>query len=134
VPHFHAVVWIDHREARIFHFNREQAEERVLRADRPDVQVHHKAGAIGSGKAEDDRSFLDAVAQALADAGEVLIVGPSGAKLDLVRCIERRHRELRDKLVGVESLDHPTDAQLVAYARSYFAAVDRMRPQLRSQA
>ena len=25
--HFHAVVWIDHREARIFHFNVEEADK-----------------------------------------------------------------------------------------------------------
>ena len=28
--------------------------------------------------------------------------------------------------MGVESVDHPTDGQLVAYARKYFVAKDRM--------
>jgi hypothetical protein len=30
---------------------------------------------------------------------------------------------------GVETVDHPSDAQLVAYARKYFNATDRMQPQ-----
>jgi len=29
-------------------------------------------------------------------------------------------------VVGVESIDHPTDGQLVAYARKYFVAKDKM--------
>jgi hypothetical protein len=29
-------------------------------------------------------------------------------------------------VVGVESLDHPTDEELVAYGREYFKAADRM--------
>jgi hypothetical protein len=32
-------------------------------------------------------------------------------------------------IVGVETVDHPSDAQLVAYARKYFIAADRMQPQ-----
>jgi hypothetical protein len=28
--------------------------------------------------------------------------------------------------VGVETVDHPSDGQLLKYARSYFKAVDRM--------
>jgi hypothetical protein len=33
-------------------------------------------------------------------------------------------------LIGVETVDHPSDAQLVAYARKYFTAMDRMLPQM----
>jgi hypothetical protein len=29
----------------------------------------------------------------------------------------------------VETVDHPSDAQLVAYARKYFNVADRMQPQ-----
>jgi hypothetical protein len=32
-------------------------------------------------------------------------------------------------IIGVETVDHPTDAQLVAYARQYFKGADRMRTQ-----
>lgn len=33
---------------------------------------------------------------------------------------------MADKVVGVETVDHPSDAQLVAYARKYFVAKNRM--------
>jgi len=32
-------------------------------------------------------------------------------------------------IVGVETVDHPSDEQLVAYARKYFKAKDLMQPQ-----
>jgi hypothetical protein len=32
-------------------------------------------------------------------------------------------------IVGVETVDHPSDGQLVAYARRCFKAEDRMLPQ-----
>jgi hypothetical protein len=33
-------------------------------------------------------------------------------------------------IVGVETVDHPSDAALVAYARKYFTSADRMQPQI----
>ena len=35
--------------------------------------------------------------------------------------------KLKKKVVGVETIDHPSDGQLVAHARKYFNAADRMR-------
>lgn len=129
MTHFHAVIWIDHREARVFHFNREHAEGKVLHSDRPDVHVHHKAGEIGSGKAPEQAEFFRAAAQAAADAGEVLVAGPAQAKHEFVRWAERHEPAMHKRIVGVETVDHPTDPQLVAFARRYFAAADRMLPQ-----
>ena len=31
-------------------------------------------------------------------------------------------------IVGVETVDHPSDPQLVAHAKNYFMAADRMWP------
>ena len=33
------------------------------------------------------------------------------------------------KVIGIETVDHPGDGQLVAYARKYFVAKDRMLAQ-----
>lgn len=129
MTHYHVVMWIDHREARIFHFNREHVEGLVLSADRPDRHVHHKAGEIGPGKAPEQTAFFRAAAQAAADAGEVLVAGPTNAKHEFVRWAEQHEPDLHKRVVGVETVDHPTDPQLVAFARRYFAAADRMRPQ-----
>lgn len=130
--HYHAVVWLDHHEARVFHLNAEQAEEVKVHPDNPARHLHHKAGAIGArqGHAAEDKAYYQGVADALADAMEILVVGPGQAKLVLLRHLHRHAPAVEAHVVGVETVDHPTDPQLVAHARAYFRAVDRMRPQL----
>ncbi len=127
--HFHAVVWIDHHEARVFHFSPTDVERLVLHPDRPTKHIHHKANSIGSGHAAEDHAFLQAVAQSIADAGAVLVTGPANAKTELVKHISQHDPGLMKIIVGVETVDHPSDGQLVAHARRYFKAEDRMLPQ-----
>jgi stalled ribosome rescue protein Dom34 len=127
--HFHAVVWIDHHEARVFHFSPIEVERLVLHPDHPTRHIHHKANSIGSGHAAEDHTFLQAVAQSIADAGAILITGPANAKTELVKHIHQHDPKLMKVIVGVETVDHPSDGELVAYARKYFKVEDRMQPQ-----
>ncbi len=128
MSHYHAVVWIDHREAKVFHFNPSDVEKLVLHPDNPTRHLHHKAGSVGGGHAQADQEFLHAVAESIADAGAVLVTGPANAKHELVGHIDRHDPNLMKIIAGVETVDHPSDAQLVAHARHYLAAADRMRP------
>jgi len=127
--HFHAVIWIDHHEARVFHFGPAEVDQLVLHPEHPTRHIHHKANSIGSGHAADDHAGLHAVAQSVAEAGAVLITGPANAKTELVKHIHRHEPNLMNAIAAVETVDHPSDAALVAYARRYFQAADRMRPQ-----
>jgi len=127
--HYHAVIWIDHHEARVFHFSPTDVEQLVLHPDHPTRHIHHKANVIGSGHAAEDHAYLQAVADSIADAGAVLITGPANAKTELAKHIHRHSPRLMSTIVGVETVDHPSDAELVAYARKYFKATNRMQPQ-----
>jgi stalled ribosome rescue protein Dom34 len=127
--HFHAVVWIDHHEARVFHFSATDVDRLVLHPDHPTRHIHHKANSVGSGRAAEDHDFFRAVAQSIADAGAVLVTGPADAKTRLNKYISEHDPKLMKIIVGVETVDHPSDARLVAYARHYFKAEDRMLPQ-----
>lgn len=124
--HFHAVVWIDHHEARVFHFNSTDVERLILHPDRPTRHIHHKANSIGSGHTAEDHAFLHAVADSIKDAGAILITGPANAKTELIKHIHHHDAELMTKIVGVETVDHPTDNQLIDYARKYLTVADRM--------
>ena len=126
--HYHAVIWIDHREARVFHFSATDVERLVLHPDHPTRHIHHKANSIGSGHASADQDYLHAVAESVVDAGAVLITGPANAKTELVEHIRVHDPQLTKLIVGVETVDHPSDPQLVAHAKKYFMAADRMRP------
>ncbi|MFM9848835.1 MAG: translational machinery protein [Hyphomicrobiaceae bacterium] len=111
--HYHAVLWIDHREARIFHFNAVEAERSLVHADRPTRHPHQKADVIGSGHALEDQDFFERVANSVGDAGIILITGPANAKTELVKHIERCAPEVGTKIATVETVDHPPDRQLL---------------------
>lgn len=121
----HAVVWLDHSEARVFRFVGEDQIEKL------DLHSHHHGHLHNrhnvSGRRELDQSYLRAVVEAVKDAEEFLVVGPGSAKLELVREIHKRHPEIEPRMVGVETVDHPTDGQLLAFARKYFRKADALR-------
>jgi stalled ribosome rescue protein Dom34 len=127
--HFHTVVWIDHREAKILNFNADQYDAQTVRSTHPDQHLHHKANAAGSGHAPPDHEFYKHVAQSLADAGAVLIVGPSSAKNELVKYFKEHDTGLAARISGIETLDHPSEGTIVGFARHFFRADDRMHSQ-----
>jgi stalled ribosome rescue protein Dom34 len=127
--HNHALIWIDHREARIFHFNKTEADSLVLHPNNPNKHIHHKANSIGSGHAAEDQNFLHQVALAIGGAQAVLVTGPANAKTEFVKHLHRHDPQLIERIVGVETVDHPSDGALLDHARRYFKAADLMTPQ-----
>jgi stalled ribosome rescue protein Dom34 len=127
--HYHALVWIDHHEARIFQFDATDVSRTLVRSSHPHQHIHHKANSRGSGHAPVDASFLEQVTQGIVHAGAILITGPGNAKGELAAHIERAHPHLVKRISGVKALDHPSDGELLALARQFFKADDRMRPQ-----
>ncbi len=127
--HFHALIWLDHREAHVFGFNAEDFDKTEVKPPRAIRQLRRKDGSITDGKTPVDPGYYREIADAVGTAGEVVIVGPGSAKLDLVKYLHKHHLPLADKVIGVETVDHPTDRQLIAYGRAYFAKADKMLPQ-----
>ena len=112
----HVAVWLDHQEAKIFQIQAESFE--VSKVQAPHHHVKRKAAEQGTHA--DAHVFFHEIAVALKGAGALLIVGPASAKLDFIRHLQRHDHALEEKICGVETLDHPSDAQMVAYVRHYF--------------
>jgi stalled ribosome rescue protein Dom34 len=110
------VVWIDHQSAKIFHV--EPGDFTVATVQAPQRQLSRKAEE--QGRHAGSGLYFDQVVTALRGEDQVLVVGPSSAKLDFVRHVHQHDHTLTPKIVGVETLDHPTDPQLAAYVRHYF--------------
>lgn len=127
--HYHALVWIDHREAKVFQFDAADADRTTVHSTHPHQHIHHKANSGDSGHAPVDKEFLNHVTQTLSQAGAILITGPANAKTELAAYIRHQHPDLAKRISGVEPLDHPTDGELVALARKFFKADDRMHSQ-----
>lgn len=126
---FHAAVWLDHNEARIFHIAKDGFDETVLHPEKPHRHLHRKSGpgAVSGRRVTGDPAFYEDVARALSESEEILILGPSTAKLELIKHIHKHHAALGDKVLGVETVDHPSDRQIVAHARQYFEVADSKR-------
>ena len=122
----HAAVWIDHHEAKVFRVNVDGFDVSIVES--PHHHVHrHPIGSEEKTHPTDAKHFFREVARALDQTDEILVVGPATAKLEFIRYLHKEARALEPKVVGVETVDHPTDGQLAAYARRYFLAADRMR-------
>ncbi len=129
MSHFHAVIWLDHSEAHVMHISPDDVEKSVVHPAHPHAHLHAKSGAVGAGRAKEDHAYYHAVVEAAQGAEEILVVGPAQAKLQLIKHIHAHDPKVAEKIIGVETIDHPSDGQLVAYARKYFRAVDQMRSQ-----
>lgn len=123
----HAVVWLDHLNAKVIDFTVAEQHVQIVHSESDHRQVHRKSGAPGSGKHAEDRAYFDAIVNALGDARDVLVAGPGMAKQAFVKDLEHRHPEWARRVVGVETMDHPSVDQLLVAARRYFKRVDNLR-------
>ncbi len=130
----HAVVWIDHKEARVFHVQPETAghvqpeaiDETTILSPQHLIHRHPKGRGEVKEHPDDAKRFFREVARSLDGADAVLIVGPSSAKLEFLKFVQEHDQTLQAKVAGIETLDHPTDREIVAYARRYFKWGDRI--------
>ena len=80
---------------------------------------------------EENKPFFEDVAKAIADAGAILIVGPAQEKDFFAKFLGRRSiPAIRAHVEGVEKADHPSDGELLDFARRYVKAADHMKPQI----
>jgi len=117
----HAIVWIDQKEARIFEVGGEKTGGEVVHSPGPHIHRHaNEADLRVRNHPDDEARFFGEVALALRDHGQVLLVGPSMTKLHFFKFVQKHDHPLGARIVGIESADHPSDAQLVAHLRHYF--------------
>lgn len=116
----HAVVWTDHHKAQVLQFD----AEHVL-AQKIKTHTHHTR-QHGSAVRTEHEFFAD-LCDALKGIEEVLVTGPRTALADFRHYLEKHRPEVGKRVVGTEPVDHPTDGQLVAFARQYFAKYDLMQ-------
>lgn len=116
---FHAVVFLDHHEARVLQFDAEHVQ-----ASRVKSHSHHTAQHRSGVRTEHE--FFGELCDALAGIAEVLVVGPGTARTAFKHYVDKHRPSVAPQIVAYEPADHPSEAQLVAMARKYFLKHDRM--------
>lgn len=116
---FHAVVFIDHAQAQVLQFDAEHVEAQKVKAHSHHTKQHGSA-------VRSEHEFFGHVCDALDGIAEVLVTGPKTGLADFRHYAEKHRAETARRIVGYETVDHPTQNQLVALARQYFLRYDRM--------
>jgi len=114
-------VWMDGTEAKLFHVFAEGFDETKVQSPTHHLHRHPKDDKTRTHNHPDDqRQFFGALADALKGAAQILILGPSVTKLLFLRYLQKNDPTLESHVVGMETVDHPTDRQIVAHVRHYF--------------
>jgi len=116
---FHAVVWIDHHSANILQFDAEHVQAEKVKASSRHTKQHGST-------VRTEHEFYAEVCATLTEIPEILVVGSSTAQADFKHYVDKHRPHLSKQVVGYETVDHPSDKQLVAMARQYFVRFDRM--------
>ena len=75
----HAAVWIDHKEARVFHVHADSTDETTLLSPQHHLHRHPKGRGEARENPDDLNQFFASVVHTLAGVDAILIVGPSSA-------------------------------------------------------
>ena len=116
---FHAVLWLDHQSAQVLQFDAEHVQASKVKA-----HSHHTAQHGSAVRTQHE--FFAHVCDALAGIPEVLVTGSHQAQADFRHYVAKHRSALLPHLMAWETVDHPTENQLVALARKAFLKIDRM--------
>jgi hypothetical protein len=116
-------LWIDHKKAVIVFGAGKDAEIKRISSN---IAKHHRQSGVST-PADDVRQreltghlniYYNEVVSCIHDAESILILGPGEAKGELRKRLEKVN--LSRRVVGIETSDKMTDAQIVAKVREHF--------------
>ncbi len=113
------ILWLDHAHAKLFKLLGNKIE--INQFKRTEIR-HHTANEEHSHK--DFSKFYHDVANQLSESSEILLIGPGTAKTQFQHYIEDKNPHLKEKVVGVMTVDHPTDNEILALSRKFFKKYD----------
>ena len=114
-----AVAFVDHQSAHVLQFDTEHVVQSKVHEHRKSTGQHHSG-------VRTEHEFFGHVCDALDAIAEVLIVGGHTAQADFRHYADKHRPQTARRIVGYEVVDHPSENQLVALARQYFARYDQM--------
>ena len=114
------VVWIEMDRARVFRM--QQGEKHPVIMHRREIKHHTSRDPENHKNSE---KFFHDVASELADAAEILLVGPGLAKQHFGEHLKRHHHAtLAKAVVGLETSHHLSDEKLLELSRRFFRKLD----------
>lgn len=119
MPSYHAVAFVDHHSAQVLQFDPEHTQEQKLHEHTHFTRQHGSA-------VRSEHEFFSAVCDALAGITEVLVTGGHKGLADFRHYVDKHRPQLAKQIAGYEVVDHPSEKELVAFARKFFVKHDKM--------
>lgn len=114
-----AVVWTDHQHATVIRFDAGGSTTQHLRA-----HVHPTAQHASAVRAEHE--FFAEVCAVLEASAQALVTGGHTALADFKHYVAKHRPQLQGRIAGYEVVDHPSERQLLAQARTFFDQLERL--------
>ena len=114
-----AAVLIDHHHALVVQFDAQQSQSTHVHDHVHDTRQHRSA-------VRTEHEFFADVCDALTHVSEILIAGSHLAQSDFRHFVEKHRPQVARQITGWETVDHRTEGELLALARKFFLAHDRL--------
>jgi len=116
------LIWIDREHAKLFALEGSEWRKEELRWSHLDHHTHRRGNAD-----KESAKFYEQVAQKVAHAMEIVIVGPGIAKQHFAAFLSDHHPQTRRAVVDVEASEADlTDGELRDFARRTFDRIDKL--------
>ena len=109
----YAVVLIDHHNAQVLQFDDDHVQSQKVKSHTHYTRQHGSS-------VRTEHEFFGEVCDALAGIAGVLATGSHTAQADFRHFVDKHRPALAQHIVAWETVDHPTEGQLLALARQYF--------------
>jgi stalled ribosome rescue protein Dom34 len=119
MPLFYAVVWLDHQRAQVLQFDAAHVQAQKIKTHTHHIRQH---GSL----VRTEHEYFSEVCDALVGVHEVLVTGSHTPQVDFKHFAEKHRPQVAALIAGYETVDHPSERQLLALARKYFVRFDRM--------
>lgn len=121
----HAVLLIDHLKAELLQFDSDQMQVQKIKShSQHRLRTHHTRQP--NSDVRTSHEFFGEVCDALTGVAEVLVAGGHTSQTDFRHYVEKHRPQLAKQITGWETVNHPSEGQLVALAKKHFNKVNKM--------
>jgi stalled ribosome rescue protein Dom34 len=107
---------MDRDEAKIFSLNPDRKDLELVR--RIEIKHHTHADPENHKKTQ---PYFQEIAEHIRKATEILLIGPGQIKIQFSHHLKEVYpHTLGRMIIGVETVDHPTDKQILEFSRNFF--------------
>jgi stalled ribosome rescue protein Dom34 len=121
-----AIVWLDHTKAQVIHFDKNTSESASFKTHSMHPHPHQTHGD-NHVNGDDNVLFYKDIANVLTETQQILVVGPAEEKKTFVSYLTSKLPAIANNIKAVETLDHPSEGQLLAYGREHFVSAGGMK-------